>query len=146
MSGYTIFMSQNKNGTNTNSRPEVKIRAKYFILKNGPSENKLWQRPNYRNKERTKESQAGNWSEIQEADAIKQIKLVVQLFTSAMKQKIYFYNYLRVQWSRKFSCCKRNNLWHHRLWHILTKSVTLNPGENQTNQTLILFPVEDCSS
>ena len=34
MSGYTIFMSQNKNGTNTNSRPEVKIRAKYFIRKN----------------------------------------------------------------------------------------------------------------
>ena len=35
----------------------------------------------HRNKERTRESQAGNWSEIQEADAIKQIKLVVQLFT-----------------------------------------------------------------
>ena len=34
MSGYTIFMSQSNNGTNTNSRPEVKIRAKYFIRKN----------------------------------------------------------------------------------------------------------------
>ena len=39
-------------------------------------------------KERKKESQAGNWSEIQEADAIKQIELFLQLFTSAMKQKI----------------------------------------------------------
>ena len=34
---------------------------------------------------------------------MKQKHLVLQLFTNAMKQKIYFYNCLRVQRSRKFS-------------------------------------------
>ena len=35
MSGYTIFMSLNKNGTNTNSRSEVKICTRYLSLGDG---------------------------------------------------------------------------------------------------------------
>ena len=64
MSGYTIFMSQNKNGTNTNSRPEVKIRAKYFIRKNARVKTSYDNVRTIEIKKRTKESQAGDWSEI----------------------------------------------------------------------------------
>ena len=105
MSGYSILSSQYKNGTKTNSRPEVRWMNIIFVYRMGRVKTKSWQCPNFS----------------------KQCR--------------------RLEMKKKFiSCCKRNNLLYHRLWHISTGSVTSNHGETPTNQTLILFPVEDCSS
>ena len=63
MSGYEILLSQDKNGTNTNSRPEVKIMNIIFVYRMGRV------KTNHDNV-RIIASHAGNWRYIEEKEVL----------------------------------------------------------------------------